>query len=784
MENHTPENTSASRTEKPEWAPSSKMQPQQKDTSMLASLLIDSERPENTPQITEWVNTTEIITKRPMDAVTFFRLLGAIFFTALIFFGSFLAYIVFNPDKAQFFLLFGIEMQDVKMLLANLVNGIFSTVVVLISILFVFLVFRAIWTPKIMAKKKTISTIGAIFSGFILFSLIGIWSVLIGRINATDYANLEGSIILYDNDLRKSSTFQNQSQITDTNIIWPITIWFDISTNAKKIAESRAIEISWYDIDFDGAKCTSGTSKVTGKDPDDPVIICTFDSIKNYRPIWVYKWIDKLTRSPINVDMEFPTIQIVWVVEKIDTKNIEGKRIYTLDASALQSLGTPTWIIGDGTDPERPFVGGTLKSSPSITENVERQQRFFCLTFDGGNSCRIFVIEDAVNTNKNAFIREARDPWNPLKYTFTLTGLTTNLNEITDIAWIMNNTSTICNNRDDFTCEHTFSTYGTYTITASITWVWWIKEEFRKENLRVEEPTELLKHIKVISQEWKLLNPESTYDRTAWAYMISGLKLPTEVSLDARDVIPASQWYSLDSVEWTIMVNGRAPEIRNGENTTLELTQEGRYEVIGTYTFTRKNGSTQNMEEKKGTDRMIFTIAKSDIRPILNIAEHSDYVPVTIEFDASASESKYGEITKFIFDFGEGKPPVQWDAQPNYRYITAWAKDVTLTVVTEYGETASITRTIILKEQPKSVILTPSIDQGIVGKPVDWSSRWTVWEIEQTVWNFWDNTSPSYEQNPTHTYTTPWTFTTTLTVIFTDGTTESMTRAFTVKSNE
>ena len=99
-----------------------------------------------------------------MDTVTFFRLIGAIFFTALIFFGSFLAYIVFNPDKAQFFLLFGIEMQDVKMLLANLVNGIFSTVVILISILFIFLVFRAIWTPKAMTKKKTISIIGAIFS--------------------------------------------------------------------------------------------------------------------------------------------------------------------------------------------------------------------------------------------------------------------------------------------------------------------------------------------------------------------------------------------------------------------------------------------------------------------------------------------------------------------------------------------------------------------------------------------------------------------------------------------
>lgn len=141
--------------------------------------------------------------------------------------------------------------------------------------------------------------------------------------------------------------------------------------------------------------------------------------------------------------------------------------------------------------------------------------------------------------------------------------------------------------------------------------------------------------------------------------MINGLKLPTQISLDARDVIPASQGYSLDRVEWTVSINGGIPENRNGENIVLDLTQEGRYEVVGTYTFTQKNGVTQNTEEKRGSDRMILTIEKSDIRPILSIAQHSDYVPVTLEFDASASESKYGEITKFIFDFGEGKPPVQ-----------------------------------------------------------------------------------------------------------------------------
>lgn len=785
MENPNSDIPSTPQQEKDMWNKVSLPWVERHEESMLTSILENPER-DTSPHspLTDDTPRTDNRETRTIDAGTFFRFIIAVFFTALIFFGSFLAYIVFNPDKASFFLLFGIEMQDVKMLLANLVNGIFSTVVILISILFIFLVFRAIWTPKAMTKKKTISIIGAIFSWFLLFSLIGAWSLLLWRINATDYGNLAGSIILYDNDLRKSRTFQNQSQITDTNIIWPITIWFDISTNAKKIEDSRAVEVTGYDIDFDGANCTSGTSKVTGRDPNDPIIICTFDRIKNYKPLWVYNAIDKLTRSPVSIDMEFPTIQVVWVVAKINTKNIEGKSTYTLDASSLRSLGTPTWILGDGKDPNSPFLWGTPKSSASITERVEKEQKFFCLTFDTGKTCRIFVIEDALSTDKNAFIKELKDPSNPLKYTFTLTGLTTNLNEITDITWTMNNTSTLCNNRDDFMCEHTFSAYGTYTVTAIITKVWGAKEEFKKENLRIEEPTQLLKHIKVISEEGKLLNPENTYDRTAGAYMINGLKLPTQISLDARDVIPASQGYSLDRVEWTVSINGGIPENRNGENIVLDLTQEGRYEVVGTYTFTQKNGVTQNTEEKRGSDRMILTIEKSDIRPILSIAQHSDYVPVTLEFDASASESKYGEITKFIFDFGEGKPPVQWDARPNYRYLTAGAKDVTLTVVTEYGETASITRTIILKEQPKTVALTPSIDQGTVGRPVDWSSRGTNWEIEQTVWNFGDNTAPSYDQNPTHTYTAPWTYTTTLTVIFTDGTTESMSRSFTVKSAE
>ncbi len=79
--------------------------------------------------------------------------------------------------------------------------------IIVLSIVWVILLFRAIWTPRTLKKKKTLSIIGAIFSGLILFSLITLWAVLIGRINATDYENLAGSIVLYDNDLYKTSLF-------------------------------------------------------------------------------------------------------------------------------------------------------------------------------------------------------------------------------------------------------------------------------------------------------------------------------------------------------------------------------------------------------------------------------------------------------------------------------------------------------------------------------------------------------------------------------------------------
>jgi len=54
------------------------------------------------------------------------KLIGSLLFIAIIFFGSFLAYIVFNPDQASFFVtIFGISPNDIQKLLKTLINSSF-----------------------------------------------------------------------------------------------------------------------------------------------------------------------------------------------------------------------------------------------------------------------------------------------------------------------------------------------------------------------------------------------------------------------------------------------------------------------------------------------------------------------------------------------------------------------------------------------------------------------------------------------------------------------------------
>lgn len=108
---------------------------EKKPPSLLEEILAKSgQTPTPTPEITathsqEAPEKKEETIKKPKEPITFAtfaKLVGTLFFVAIIFLGSFLAYIAFNPDQAVFFAkIFNIHLEDIKWWLSNLVNGSF-----------------------------------------------------------------------------------------------------------------------------------------------------------------------------------------------------------------------------------------------------------------------------------------------------------------------------------------------------------------------------------------------------------------------------------------------------------------------------------------------------------------------------------------------------------------------------------------------------------------------------------------------------------------------------------
>ena len=96
--------------------------------------------------------------REPISMALFMKIIGSLLFVAIIFFGSFLAYIAFNPAQAVFFTnTFNIDPNDVQNLLKKLINGSFGFIMIIVSIVWIISLFRAFWVPKDMKRKRMLS---------------------------------------------------------------------------------------------------------------------------------------------------------------------------------------------------------------------------------------------------------------------------------------------------------------------------------------------------------------------------------------------------------------------------------------------------------------------------------------------------------------------------------------------------------------------------------------------------------------------------------------------------
>jgi gliding motility-associated-like protein len=133
----------------------------------------------------------------------------------------------------------------------------------------------------------------------------------------------------------------------------------------------------------------------------------------------------------------------------------------------------------------------------------------------------------------------------------------------------------------------------------------------------------------------------------------------------------------------------------------------------------------------------------------------SGCVPLTINFDGISSTSPADPIVTYLWDFGDGDTAITTSSMVSHTYTTTGIWDVTLTVVTASGCTATV-----MRPQWERAGLTPTANFSYVpavicyGDTVQFTDLSTI-PLPETItgwlWDFGDGGS-SLEQNPEYKY--------------------------------
>ncbi|NRH21150.1 PKD domain-containing protein [Candidatus Gracilibacteria bacterium] len=723
------------------------------------------------------VNSTTIPpTKKPRDPMTagmVLKLIGSLLFIAIIFFGSFLAYIVFNPDQASFFVtIFGISPNDIQKLLKTLINSSFGMTVLVFSMVWITSLFKAIWTPKEQKRRRLISWLTAGVVGIFLFSILAFWAYLFKIIKDTPYDNLGGAVIIYDNDIYPYSDYKDYSKIEITNsLIGPITLKYNLATNSKAVMKKNLISINSYEIDFDGAKCANGKSIVNGSDPAlDEGIICTFDEVRSYQIKGTYIGKDRLDKTH-KIDIPIDPVEIKGIIDITKNRNADGKKIVTLNASSVKNLGNPRWISSDS---------GNEETTTSTTQQIGKNPNLICFKLFNISCDRYFIIvdDDTIHDIEGS-IQFEQDSANLLGMTMTLSGLNISSNEIVDIDWIQDEGTRLCRG-PGITCKYLFASFGEKNIKATITLA--NKKTYKIQGTVIlNTPLSITRHAQIKDTDNNILNTLETFDAGLNAYVIKDLSVPMNLIFDARDIIIENPGYKMINVTWKI-TDSKNTEEKIGEKINFEIQRTERYKIEAIYTF-EKDVAAIDSKIRTAKDIIILDLERKELDPVLKIVQQSsDYVPSKITVDASSSSSKNWKIQKFTFDFDDGRPPATGDAVQTYEYTTPGEKKITLTITDSNNEQATISKYIILKDTPRSVAFSTSMSPGIINNPVDFVADKATGQIEEWIWNFGDNTPIIKGYDVSHIFTKAGKYNVSLTIRYSDGTEKSNSQEFTVET--
>lgn len=227
-----------------------------------------------------------------------------------------------------------------------------------------------------------------------------------------------------------------------------------------------------------------------------------------------------------------------------------------------------------------------------------------------------------------------------------------------------------------------------------------------------------------------------------------------------------------------------------GDGTTATSSRtDHTFTTAGIYTTTLTVTNTLGQTHSTHTTITVNEAEAENTPPTASISSSKAVgdAPFTVFFDGTASKDTEGTISSYLWNFGDGSQPTT-EVTAQHQYTIAATYSVSLTVTDEHGaQDTTTTPVIITGESEEDLVptarLTTSITDGPVPLKVVFDGSTSTASNDSSLtysWNFGDGDS-GQGIAPVHTYTSPGSFTATLTVTDDKGATSSAGTTINVK---
>lgn len=285
------------------------------------------------------------------------------------------------------------------------------------------------------------------------------------------------------------------------------------------------------------------------------------------------------------------------------------------------------------------------------------------------------------------------------------------------------------------TVSHIFKTPGTHQVTLKVTDEKGKTGDIQKV-ITIDAPKGVPK-AKIIS------NP--AFDSKTLT--VTG-KAPFTVAFDAKDSTDSDN--NIVDYQWDFDGDGKFDAF--GATSSHIYTDDGSFNVTLNVVDADKNVGSATLAVKVDPQGILASL-KGDVL--------DGNVPLSVNFDASASSFAKGQISGYKWDFGDGTPVKMGSATLTHKYTAIGTFTATVTVLGSDNTSASKSITINVREIPLSACFLSVFEKGPAPLNTSFDPSCSTGTATSYSWDFGDGLT-STQVKPSHTYEKAGTYKATL----------------------